>query len=1683
MYKRYIKRGGKVYGPYAYHSEKKDGKVISRYLGKKPNNKIKEYGWFFIFIAVLLLLLFIGSLFFSKLVLTGLFMGNITPIVLDNGQWKVTHTTDYDYTLYIADLKDKKTTLGLIPNNGVCPKDTKQLYDRDNNLILDDKDKPITLKCESSKCDGKNCYSITLTDAQAVNIDDYVRIGEESTTYEWVDSILYIYDTDTYDVNGFEIEIYTDETKIESPDIKWVEDNPTDNKIDFYPNLSNIEYPLDGVSFKVNELIIPKTRVSINPYYSVISNWVLDFSTFESKNNITNKTIKTIYGKEDEFGFKEILGYLISYYGIIFDLDPVLNLVIDGASDLIFTNITEGSAQGARLDAPVLYMGFNEPPENLTAGNYINGINDYVQDNSVYNNYGDAGNLKDDGMWVNGNWSGGLEFDGVDDYVTATLSPAIGTADNFSYGGWFYIEDLSRVWQCVMSDSSGSKYGLYAMHSNSRPFFYHYNSTPSIFYLYGNAWTTIGWHHLLIIRNGTNYSFYQDGVYTTSTTNGDASETFNDLRIGNGGLRYFNGVADEIYIFNKSLNSTEINELYTSNSITTASANLISHWALNETSGTTASDSVGSNDGTLTNYKTHSPTYNSSCTAFSGSGGCYEFADGLDYITLSDTFTFGLDDSFTVSAWIKTNSVTGERFAIGRDVPGNNIIALYHTNVDACFRIRDTDGGTVDGVCYPNTLTADTWYHLVGVRDVESDTINIYVNGIAYSTPTTDSSNTNITLRLRIGGDNTGSNYAIFSWNGSIDDVRIWDRALSSDEIATLYADATSQGKYAKSGDFKSLVFYNSTPVYWNTTFSMANSSGQGVDLTDPNLVSYWKLDENYLDSKGTNHGTCTNCPNNATGLSSDAMRFDGVDDGITLGTQTLYNNASISVWVKLNSLSTSRAIYDANYVHLHYDHSNCVNNDICLAVHDGVSFKYVDLPSGSTSANIWYHIVATYGSDGNLKIYQNGVLKNTTSGYDGTLGSNSQLTAIGQKRLGGEYWNGLIDEFLIYNDTLTEDEITNLYKTGLSQHASTNISLQTRTATSYNLTDTGLVSQWSFNSDNNGTDEMGLNNGSCDSASTCPIWSEDYGVVGGGYKFDGTNDYVNLSNDESLNITGNITLSAWVKRDGDCQSNWCALFQKTDYTDAYGILYNSDSDYLRFYHNGLSSSFSQGNFELETNKWYYIVTTYNGSKTKIYLNGVLSDEYDITGTIDSNSKSLLIGKVDRDDTPYYMFNGSIDEVRIYNRSLSASEVQDLYELGDKYILWNDWSSATLMNDDVTNMTNDFGNFFQFQTLFTSNDTEVSPYLINHTVGFGKEAVPPQVTIVSPTAGQTLSSSSVSFEIRTNENSTCNYSLDAGATNYSMTANATGTGHTSTQTLSNANYVANFYCSDLAGNLNNTESVSFTVSVSAGNGGVSTTVGGGGGIAPSLKFSTGVSSIQRTLALNRIEFGQVEVTNNGDGSATFTAYVEVLDDIITLEQTSLTLEPGQSGIFEFKLTPPDDTGIYTGKIIIKSGSVIKEILTTINVRTEKSLFDITLHIPKFMKTIKTSGILRAQINLLQMGLKEKIDVTLNYVIKDFNGVVHLTESETFAVLDQKSVSKEFHTEELPPGDYVLGTELIYPDGVAVASSQFKIEPRLGLSTKNIVLATIVVVALAVLIVVYLVIRRYRKMLKHIKEKV
>lgn len=166
-------------------------------------------------------------------------------------------------------------------------------------------------------------------------------------------------------------------------------------------------------------------------------------------------------------------------------------------------------------------------------------------------------------------------------------------------------------------------------------------------------------------------------------------------------------------------------------------------------------------------------------------------------------------------------------------------------------------------------------------------------------------------------------------------------------------------------------------------------------------------------------------------------------------------------------------------------------------------------------------------------------------------------------------------------------------------------------------------------------------------------------GRKGVGLKFDGTDDYVDCGNDASLNITGNITVEAWFKTNGT-QAIWKTIVSKITWGSprtGWALMFFG-ADRIGFYQDSSSDDGPTYDMPALYNTWVHAVGVYDGSYLRIYVNG---DEKDTTAHntgLGVATNSLQIGKLSYSAN---YFNGQIDQVRIYNRALSAEEIKQLY--------------------------------------------------------------------------------------------------------------------------------------------------------------------------------------------------------------------------------------------------------------------------------------------------------------------------------------------------------------------------------------------------------------------------------------
>lgn len=207
-----------------------------------------------------------------------------------------------------------------------------------------------------------------------------------------------------------------------------------------------------------------------------------------------------------------------------------------------------------------------------------------------------------------------------------------------------------------------------------------------------------------------------------------------------------------------------------------------------------------------------------------------------------------------------------------------------------------------------------------------------------------------------------------------------------------------------------------------------------------------------------------------------------------------------------------------------------------------------------------------------------------------------------------------------------------------------------------YTSHDLGTVGDWRMNEGSGST--VSDRSGSSNSGSLVngPTWTS--GRYGQGLDFDGTDDYVEISDAGSLDITEQITITAWVKPD-NCGERGTILTKNT----AYYMQVNSDCTVATYtyYESGgsrTSSSYTYSNTALPTNEWSHIAFVEEPDGTRnIYINGELDKTASMEASIWDSTNPVRIGA---QGSSTRRFDGTIDEVRLYNSDLSSRYIKEL---------------------------------------------------------------------------------------------------------------------------------------------------------------------------------------------------------------------------------------------------------------------------------------------------------------------------------------------------------------------------------------------------------------------------------------
>ncbi|MBU0757598.1 MAG: PGF-pre-PGF domain-containing protein [Nanoarchaeota archaeon] len=202
--------------------------------------------------------------------------------------------------------------------------------------------------------------------------------------------------------------------------------------------------------------------------------------------------------------------------------------------------------------------------------------------------------------------------------------------------------------------------------------------------------------------------------------------------------------------------------------------------------------------------------------------------------------------------------------------------------------------------------------------------------------------------------------------------------------------------------------------------------------------------------------------------------------------------------------------------------------------------------------------------------------------------------------------------------------------------------------------------------------------------------WSASSGKIGGGYTFNGTDDYITVAHSDSLNLTKQLTVEAWVKREGiGTEQVILSKMSSVFGTDMFSLSFYSNNKVRLTIGAGSSCEIDSISAITDSN-WYHIAATYDGDTklAKIYINGTL-DKNDTSCLISSfiwTSDPLGIGALHDGSNK---FNGSLDEMRLYNKTLSDAQIKEHSLLNYHHLNANEtnsneyWKCSVLLVNDT----------------------------------------------------------------------------------------------------------------------------------------------------------------------------------------------------------------------------------------------------------------------------------------------------------------------------------------------------------------------------------------------------------------
>lgn len=806
----------------------------------------------------------------------------------------------------------------------------------------------------------------------------------------------------------------------------------------------------------------------------------------------------------------------------------------------------------------------------------------------------------------------------------------------FTLQAWVRATDIDTVhWRRVISkeetDGNGRQgYTIYQNINTSNFVFDMFRDGAGSSVQLGNGALNT-WTHIAVTYDGSTLRGYVNGRFTDDTsTSINVKDISADFAIGaySSGSSYFKGAIDEVKIYPYASSAEQIKLDYNVQGAVVLGAStdknlsngLVGYWKMDESSWTndcsttSVTDSSGNGNNGAACPNSTGPT--GDAVGKYGNAGSFDGSD--DYVNLGTGSSLNAS-TVTVAAWVKPSGSQGgydriveksysTSYYLGTDSTGTKFKGIF-ANSSAPY-------GTLEST---TTLTSGTWYHVAITHDGVTD--KLYVNGVLEANQANTAA-LNSSIAVAIGRQPTS---ASAYWAGTIDETRIYNRALSSAEVSQLYNFAPS-------------------PIgYWDF------EDGQGTTVSDRSSKS----------NTGTWNGSG---PHWTQGKYGKAGNFNGTDDYVseTNGPNLTSGDWTMQAWIKPTA-------FGAQWRHIFGSEAGTyafgISSGSLMVTNNTVS----DCTAASVtpSLNTWSHVAASFVDSSNtLTYYVNGKVANSvTCAASTTAGRLTKY--IGRSLTYASAFSGQIDEVKVYNYARSTKQVVSDMNAG---HPAGGSPVGSQVAYWKFDEGYGTVANDQTPKRNNGA--LNCQGGGC----TLPAWTNN-GKFGKALTFGGSVD----ANNNTVTITptdanglrnlGDVTISAWIKPSSSYLHTSQAVLRNGQGGDLeYSMYYNPVNQYPYFHwYDGAFKQVNGTSNSAPLNQWSHIVIVRQGTTVYFYVNGRFTNSAAVTAPT-VNAGQLAIGRTNNAAVPQD-YSGVIDELKVYNYALSADEVKIDYNRNASQVL------------------------------------------------------------------------------------------------------------------------------------------------------------------------------------------------------------------------------------------------------------------------------------------------------------------------------------------------------------------------------------------------------------------------------